>query len=264
MNETTMRNLHNAQEIAGALTALDVAIPNQLAEALTVLDAVRSFAEVRSLDIAAEAATVTAAKVGDLIDTAIEHELRTEARKRIVTAIEERVAGRAHRAVITSAGAIIDALTDCWTAAADAFTAAHACLPAGYDADALVRAGAETVRSFTDARTAADTLTRLRSIRDRLVNLGAKAAGDNTVEIGTRYCTTTTTGAARRAADAMRNKTAPLGEWGSLLTTPGVTGLAWRTVADHAAYIKALPVEENRVERVHLGAGITGQRTVRA
>lgn len=151
--------------------------------------------------------------------------------------------------VIAGFSEIIEALGPRWQTAADTFTELHAKLPAGYrDPTVLVAAGPDAVATFAAASTAAAELDRLARIRNDLALLGAEARVNRSHEAGTRYTSVTDTLGAEDAAEAMKVR-GPLDPWGSLLELEKVTGLAWRTVADHAAYVRALPVVTMRTVR---------------
>lgn len=254
-------NASTAIKVAGQVSALGVKIPPDLAAAVDVYGAARNY-EVAPVDVQAEAVELKAADVADLIERAADAAQRAEAVRPVRADLISALSRRVVRTTIASAKGFIAALARPFADAAQAFTELHAQLPADYDnSERLVAAGADAVAIYQQAHAAIATLDALRAVRDDLVGLGVVAPG-GVLELGTRYAAVRNTGSAQRAAAALKAPN-PLGVWGSLLSTEGVSRLHWLSLDDHQRYLASLPQQEDHYEVVDAN-GFRGHKLVQA
>ena len=252
-----------ATDLVNQLTAYGVKVPKEMSDATAAYTAAMNH-QPPGVDVNFETMTVSAKDVGDLIDRGTDAAMRREAMAPVRGEVMTALARRVLRTTTAAAPGFIVALAKPFTDAAQVFTELHTQLPKGYeDSTRLVAAGPAAVAVYQEAAASIVTLDTLRSIRDSLVGtFRIVAPGDAQVEQGTRYCAVRNTGTARRALAALK-KAGPLGVWGTLLSTDGVSRLHWLDLEQHAEYVRSLPELENQYE-VHESGGFTGHRLVEA
>lgn len=247
--------VQSATGTAHAAAAFGYELPQSLVDAVEALDAAELYGnEDQSVPIHTEALTITAADVPKVLTAAVDAKLRRDAMQPLRAELVELLGRRVIREVIAAGPAMVAALAEPFLERASVFEERFRKVPGGgQDASRLVAAGPDAVAAFGEAQRLTVELDMLRGVRESLAALRIVAKGDAEVEKGTRYCRTRNTGSARRAAEALSGSHGPLGVWGDLLSADGVQGLHWLSIEEQAAYVAALPVVENRMERNGIG-----------
>ena len=237
-----------AQQAAGIAAVIrhhGLRVPAELDEAVDVLAEAEQYEVPPAVALERQVDTARAEDIPKLIEQLADSLQRqpamSEARRRSTVRAVRRVSTAARAA----APEVVALLAPAFLAVAEMFTGAYEKLPRGWaDPDAILDAGPKAGTAWKEAQTAVADLDALRSVRDTLASLGARAEGNVTVEKGTRLVKVRDTIVAEAVADLLSRGSGRLGVWGEILATDGVLGLWWPSVDEHARYIAALPSNE--------------------
>jgi hypothetical protein len=244
------------------LAALGIAVPDRLAEAVAAHRAALGYlgpdAEIDNL--LDRCATVSAAEARQLMADIVrlEGERRTargNARAAALNRFATRVIGAA-QAVAPQLG--IDAGPG-FTAAAETYTNAYRTLPANWEQPTVLsRFDGQQFAAYGVCRDTAGVLNAHADLWTSLAELTGRK-GRSLAYGGTEFARLGDDGNSLDAealfAGGRRTLGSPLGKWAGMLDVAGAELHWWNSDAEHAAYVKSLPVYEVAYVRSETGIG---------
>lgn len=223
-----------ATKTADHAAALGATVPKALETALSTYRSAVSH-QPDLVDVDAETLAIAPSKVADLIDRAATAHLHRDAVNRVREDVLDRLARRVGRELTAATDAILTALAPSFTEAAARITELHATLPTDWqDPARLLEADEGQVAAFREARALVAVLDAHATVAEALL------PSRNRVAQGVRFAVVDHSITADEVAGI--DGRGPLGRWGTILDTDGVTGLQWHpTKEDHDTYTSQVP-----------------------